>query len=190
MTVDFDNPGDTVMRPAALCHIFLRTNKFEAMVDFYKKFLGAEARFETGKLSFICFDEEHHRIAVAAIPGTQDKIETSAGLEHVAFGYHSLEDLLLAYRQRKKLGYLPTWCVNHGMTISIYYQDPDGNQLETQWDTFPTVDEATDFMKTPEFKMNPIGTDFDPEDLIRRLQAGEDVATIKKRVEIGQRLKP
>jgi hypothetical protein len=35
-------------------------------------------------------------------------------------------------------------------------------------------------MKTREFQQNPIGTDFDPEELIRRLQSGEDRGSIKK----------
>ena len=190
MTVDFDNPGDTVMRPASLAHVFLRTNKFTDMVAFYKKFLNAEARFESGRIAFLCFDEEHHRIAISAMPGTGDKIPISAGLEHMAFTFNTLEDLALAYRQRKQLGILPTWCIHHGITISIYYKDPDGNQLETQVDCFDTVDAATDFMKTKEFQQNPIGTDFDPEELVRRLQSGEDHGSIKKRNEFAPRSVP
>ena len=38
-----------------------------------------------------------------------------------------------------------------------------------------------------EFAENPIGTDFDPEDYIRRIKAGEDEGLLKKRVEIGAR---
>jgi len=38
------------------------------------------------------------------------------------------------------------------------------------------------------FKMNPIGTDFQPEELIKRLESGEDERKIKERVEIGARL--
>lgn len=185
--VDFDNPGDTVLRPATLAHVFLRTNKFTEMVAFYKKFLNAEARFESKKIAFLCFDEEHHRIAISSMAGTGDKIQTSAGLEHIAFTFNNLDDLALAYRQRKKQGMLPTWCVNHGITLSIYYEDPDGNRLETQVDCYDTVEAATDFMMTKEFEQNPIGTDFDPEDLVRRLQSGEDHASIKKREESGTR---
>jgi catechol-2,3-dioxygenase len=187
MKVDFDNPGDAAMRPASFCHVFLRTNKYPEMVAFYKKLLNAEARFESPRISFLCFDEEHHRIAISAMPGTGDKVKTSAGLEHIAFGFNTVEDLLLSYRQRKKLGILPVWCVNHGITLSIYYEDPDGNRLETQVDVFDTVDAATDFMMSPEFKKNPIGVDFDPEDLVLRLQKGEDAKSIMKRDENGVR---
>jgi hypothetical protein len=42
-------------------------------------------------------------------------------------------------------------------------------------------------MMGPEFAENPIGVDYDPEDLVRRLQAGESEESIKKRENIGPR---
>jgi hypothetical protein len=94
---------------------------------------------------------------------------------------------MLTYRQRKARGIQPVWCVNHGPTTSIYYRDPDGNQIETQVDNFDTIDEANTFMASKEFAENPIGTDFDPEELIGKIRAGEDEEVLKKRVEIGPR---
>ena len=119
MTVDFDKPSETVLRPSRFCHVVLRTNKFREMVDFYKTFLGAHASHENEFLSFLTYDEEHHRIAIVAIPGTADKNKQSCGLEHVAFAFDSLTDLALAYRQRKARGISPIWCVNHGPTTSM-----------------------------------------------------------------------
>lgn len=46
---------------------------------------------------------------------------------------------------------------------------------------------AIAFMASKDFAENPIGVDFDPEELIARLEAGEDEAEIKKRREIGPR---
>lgn len=99
----------------------------------------------------------------------------------MAFGFASLDDLALAYRQRKARGITPSWCVNHGITMSIYYSDPDGNMVETQVDSFDSNEEATAYMLSEEFKENPVGTEVDPEELVRRLQAGEDRAEIRKR---------
>lgn len=190
MSIDFDAPAEKVISPSALAHVFLRTNKFQAMVEFYKKFLGAQVRWESKSTAFISYDEEHHRIAIAAIPNTEDKVERSAGLEHIAFGFKSLDELALAYRQRKRIGITPVWCVNHGVTTSIYYADPDGNHLETQFDNFDNIEDTNAFMYSKEFQENPIGTDFDPEEFVRRLQSGEDHASIAKRVEIGPRKIP
>lgn len=157
------------------------------MVAFYKTFFGGWVSYQNEQLAFLTYDEEHHRVAIADVPGTAPKNRTSAGLEHIAFTYDSLDDLLLAYRQRKSIGMLPIWCTNHGVTMSIYYQDPDGNQLETQVDAFDTVEGANKFMNSEDFAENPIGVDFDPEELIVRLKDGEDPKVLMKRARSGPR---
>ncbi|CRG86431.1 hypothetical protein PISL3812_03437 [Talaromyces islandicus] len=157
------------------------------MVDFYKKFLGATASFENELLSFLSYDDEHHRIAIAGIPGTSSQKPGTAGLDHTAFAFDTLDDLLLAYQQRKDLDILPVWCVNHGPTTSIYYADPDGNKIETQVDNFDTAEEATEFMMSNKFRENPIGTNFDPDELIHKLRNGVSAEDLKVRVEIGPR---
>ncbi|KAM5383720.1 hypothetical protein ACJZ2D_001709 [Fusarium nematophilum] len=179
--------NNRVLPPKGLAHVVLRTSNYKPMVAFYKTFLGAHATFENEQLAFLTYDEEHHRLAIGNVPGTTEKIPTSAGLEHIAFQFDTLDDLLTAYQQRKARGISPIWCINHGPTTSIYYQDPDGNQLETQVDNFGTVEEASAMMASPEYAENPIGVDFDPEDVIRRLKVGESEATIKKRANIGPR---
>jgi len=188
MTGDiFDAPSQKVMSPARLAHVVLRTGNFAPMVEFWKVFVGGHATHENDFLSFITYDEEHHRIAIAAVPGTGPKAPGTSGLEHIAFTFNTLEDLAVVYRQCKARGILPVWCVNHGPTTSIYYKDPDGNMIETQVDNFDSVEATNEFMASKYFAENPIGTDFDPEELIRRLRAGEDQSAIKKRVEIGPR---
>jgi len=179
--------SDKVISPSKLAHVVLRTGKFTTMVEFYKTFLGAKATYENEFLSFLTYDDEHHRIAIGAVPGTGPKIPNAAGLEHIAFSFNTLEDLTLAYQQRKAKGILPIWSVNHGPTTSIYYQDPDGNQLETQVDNFDTIEEANEMMGSKAFAENPVGVDFDPEELVRKLETGMDQRELKKRADIGPR---
>ena len=57
------------------------------------------------------------------------------GVDHVAYTYASLNDLLENYAQLKEKGIRPYWCVHHGITVSMYYADPDGNQMEFQVDS-------------------------------------------------------
>jgi catechol-2,3-dioxygenase len=193
MSLTFDDCGDVVTRPKYLAHVVLKTSTtetYKAMVDFYKIFLNATASYENDYLSFLTYDEEHHRIAIAIFPGTIERNHASSGMAHVAFAFDSLQDLALAYRQRKKHGILPFWSVNHGPTTSIYYKDPDGNEIETQVDNFDTNEEVDEFMTSPAFVNNPIGVDFDPEDLIKRLNSGEAESSIKKRPESGSRTLP
>lgn len=184
---DFDAPASKVQSPSTLAHVVLRTPNFKEMEQFYIAFLGARIAYSNEMLSFLTYDEEHHRIALISLPGKGPKVSSSYGLEHIAFSFPTLPELLLSYRQRKARGILPSGCVNHGPTTSMYYKDPDGNMLETQVDNFETNEEVGEFMMTEEFAMNSIGTDFDPEDLIARLRGGEDERVLKKRVEIGPR---
>jgi catechol-2,3-dioxygenase len=187
MAINFDEPVSVVKSPSKLAHVVLRTNNFQNMVRYYTDFLGARVQYENESLAFLTYDDEHHRIALVQAPGTQNRVKGTCGLEHIAFTFGSLSDLLLSYRQRKSKGIMPLWPVNHGPTTSIYYRDPDGNELETQVDNFKDADEATEFMKSKAFADNPIGVDFDPEEFITRLQNGEKEEVLMKRPESGPR---
>ena len=187
MGIDFNTSSDRVVSPSKLAHVVLRTNNLQEMVTYYTTFLGGQVIYENEMLAFISYDDEHHRIAILGVPGTQPKQKASCGLEHIAFTFDSLSTLLLSYRQRKQKGIPPLWPVNHGPTTSIYYRDPDGNMIETQVDNFDDPDAATDFMKSKHFAENPIGTDFDPEDWIRQISDGKPEAALKIREEVGPR---
>ena len=83
----------------------------------------------------------------------------------------------------------PVWCVNHGPTTSIYYKDVDGNILETQYDNMD-IEGTNAIMESAEFAENPIGVDFDPEEMWRRLQEegeGQLAKEAESRPNIGPR---
>ncbi|KAF7560203.1 hypothetical protein G7046_g3960 [Stylonectria norvegica] len=182
--------GD-IISPTALCHVVLRTtaSKYDLMVNFYIKILGATITHKTHRLSFLSYDHEHHRIAILIDPTCYPRnAETSqVGLHHIAFGFDDLSDLAKSYEQKKALGIFPSWCVNHGMSTSMYYKDPDGNELEFQVDNYDLVEEAVAFMASADFEENPVGVDFDAETFVQRLRSGEDEAIIKRRPNIGRR---
>ena len=173
--------------PARLAHVVLRSSQFDALVEWYKTVLCAKIAFSDGALAFLSYDEEHHRIAVLNIPGLQRQPDGMTGVHHMAFTYASLSDLVTTYERLDQLGIRPVTCINHGPTTSMYYADPDGNQVELQIDNYDTVEKAGEFFYSPAFAKNPIGVDFDPVDLAKRYYAGEDEAAIKKRPESGAR---
>lgn len=72
-----------VISPVKLAHVVLRTRAemYPKIVDFYKTFLGGTASYENEFLSFITYDDEHHRIALAAIPELGPKDGKTSGLE-------------------------------------------------------------------------------------------------------------
>ena len=176
------------VKPKYLAHVVFETPQLKKMVQFYKDLLGATTAFENDFIAFITYDDEHHRLAFISNPNILPKDNKRAGMHHLAFGYESLQTLADAYLARKKLGILPSWCVNHGPTTSFYYEDPDGNRSEHQVDNFDTVEAATEFYQSKYFAMNPIGTNFDQDEFVERLRSGESEESIKKRTEIGERM--
>ncbi|CAK7237568.1 NADPH:quinone reductase [Sporothrix bragantina] len=181
-------PKDGIIRPASIGHFGLRTTpeKFEAMVKWHLDFFGGILILKTSKAAFIAFDDKHHRLVIIQDPGhpnydASKEKQAVSGIYHIAFTFNSLADLATSYEQKKALDITPHWPVNHGMSTSMYYHDPDGNEFELQVDNFDTAEEARQFMATPEYAMNPIGVDMDVDDFIRRVKSGEDEASIKKR---------
>ena len=150
------------------------------MVDWYCTVLCAEVVHENGMLAFLTYDDEHHRIAIAALPGLVDKARHSVGLDHLAYTYANLGDLVFTYERLKKAGIMPVVTINHGPTTSMYYRDPDGNRVELQIDNFDTVEELKGFFQSDAIAKNPIGVNFDADELARDFHAGVPEAELKK----------
>lgn len=166
-----------LIRPAKLAHLVLRTARFAEVVDWWSTVLHLEVRHGSPVISFLTYDDEHHRLAIINNPNLEDNDKSRAGFEHIAFTYESLDDLLATYVRLKEAGITPIAPINHGMTMSLYYADPDGNQCELQVDTM-TVAEAEAFMASPVFEANPIGVRYDPDEIVARRAAGESVESV------------
>lgn len=164
--------------PGRLAHVVLRTRRFELMTTWWTTILNADVAFKNAFICFLTFDDEHHRVAIVRPENIAEPAENAAGLDHIAFTYESLADLIATYERLKGEGVRPRWAVNHGPTLSLYYSDPDGNQAELQIDRFTTSEEATAFLMSKAFAKHPIGHSVDFEDLVRRFRAGEDEAAL------------
>ena len=169
-----------IISPIKLAHFVLRSAHYQESVEWWKTFLGAHAQFESNFLTFLAYDDEHHRLAIVNTPNAKANSRDNAGFDHIAFGYATLEDLVTTYRRLKKSEVKPYWCINHGFTTSLYYRDPDRNQVELQVDNFPTTAECAAFFHTDTFTKNPIGVEFDVEALVEKFYAGTPVAELLK----------
>lgn len=177
----------SIVRPIKLAHVVMRTSSLEEMIDFYQELTGAEIVHRNDRIAFLSFDEEHHRIALMQLPGLLPKLRFAKGVDHFAFTFASLDDLLATYKRMKAYGVKPSWSTHHGGTVSIYYRDPDGNHIETQIDYFPTIEATNEYLLTEDFITNPVGVDFDPDDWIRRLETGEPEEEVSRRIPEGPR---
>jgi catechol 2,3-dioxygenase-like lactoylglutathione lyase family enzyme len=179
---------DGVPAPSQIAHIVLYSRRFREMVRWYKAVLHMWASHEDDDMvAFLTYDEEHHRVAIVHMPDYKAQEEGVAGFNHIAFTYRTLSDLLSTHERLAGIGIRPYWAVNHGPTTSMYFRDPDGNRLEMQVDNFSTAAEGIEYCRSPEFAENPIGVDFDPPELLRRLKAGESEESLKRRPRIGPR---
>ena len=157
---------------ARLAHFVRKTSRFGEMLEWYQNVLEAEIVYSNEMLAFLTYDDEHHRVAIIAIPGLVDPPPNSAGTDHIAFTYASLDELLHTYKRLKEAGIEPFWAINHGPTTSLYYKDPDGNSIETQIDNFATLEDIDEWFRGGAFQENPIGVVFDPDELVARHAAG------------------
>ncbi len=165
------------IRPVKLAHLVLRTPRCEESIRWWTTVLQAETRHRNDVLAFLTYDDEHHRLAIVSVPNLTENDRSAAGLEHVAFTYADLDALLDTYLRLEAAGIVPVAPIDHGMTLSMYYADPDGNGVELQIDTMEP-DEAEAYMASEAFAANPIGVAFDPDELVARRRAGESTEAL------------
>jgi catechol-2,3-dioxygenase len=164
--------------PAKFAHFVLRTGQIDKMAAWYQTVLNARIVFRDERLCFLSYDDEHHRLALIGIPGAGVRDPNSTGTDHVAYSYNDLGELLSTYRRLKARGITPHWPINHGVTTSMYYRDPDNNRVELQVDNFPTVEELQGYFQSAAFAANPVGVTYDPEQLCRDYEAGVPMADL------------
>jgi catechol-2,3-dioxygenase len=158
--------------PSKLAHVVFQTNRIPVLRDFWCEVLEARVQFESDRTCFLCYDDEHHRLALLDLEEYGPVDRTKVGTHHVAFTYDSLAELVGTYERLRDREILPWWTIRHGPTLSMYYEDPDGNRAELQVDVYETAEETNEYMLGPEFAANPIGVEFDPEDLAKQFHAG------------------
>ena len=90
--------------PTKLSHIVLQTNRRREMIDWYCTVLGAEILYEAERISFISYDDEHHRVAFLDPGPLTERQPDAAGLNHVAFTFGGLDDLIDNYQRLEELG--------------------------------------------------------------------------------------
>jgi catechol 2,3-dioxygenase-like lactoylglutathione lyase family enzyme len=170
-------------RPAKLSHVVYMTRRFDEMLDWYKTVFEAKVQYENPALAFLTFDDEHHRFAFANMSvfdpeGVAAVAPPGVGVNHIGYTYTNLGELLETYDHLKQLSIEPYWRVHHGVTLSMYYQDPDGNRMEFQVDCCANAKEAHDFMHSDAFAANPVGVEIDADALLEQYRSGVPIETL------------
>lgn len=178
--------------PDYIAHWVVKSARRDELVEWYGTVFGATIAYEDSGITFLTWDDESHRLAIIPVPRPVRFLFPLArfrrkayGIDHIALTFTSLERLLENYVRLKRLGIRPVWAINHGPTISLYYEDPDGVRLEFQVENFDPENTAA-FFFTEEFASNPIGVNIDPDYLLSRLRNGATHEELRRR-EAGTR---
>jgi catechol 2,3-dioxygenase len=175
------------IRPS-LHHVTMKTSRLDEMIKWYALVIGAKVQFRNDVAAWTTNDEANHRIAFLAVPGLSDDADKIRhnGMHHCAFEFDSFADLLSTFDRLRNAGIEPAFCLDHGLTISLYYKDPEGNYVELQSDNFSDWQLSSEYMRTsPVFAENPIGVFFDPARVYETYQSGTDFKTLQKAVRAG-----
>lgn len=163
-------------KPSKFAHVVYSTRRYEEMIDWYQKVFEATVVYQNPVFAFLTYDDEHHRFAFANLSvlvpdSVASEKRDKAGVNHVAYTYSNLGELLETYDRLKQMGVTPYWRIHHGITLSLYYQDPDGNRMEFQVDC-GTVEQANAYMHSDAFAANPAGVEIDADSLLAQYRSG------------------
>lgn len=177
------------IRPDKFGHVVLRTSDMPRLRDWYLRVLNATVSYQNEQVSFLTYDDEHHRLGIVQFPGLTSANAHCTGLEHLSYTYRELGRLLATYQRLKGFGVEPFWTINHGPTISMYYRDPDGNKVELQFDVFSTIAETNEFLDRfyPE---NFMGVIFDPEKMLADYERGVPLEELVRRPRLPPGMTP
>jgi catechol 2,3-dioxygenase len=86
--------------------------------------------------AFLAAGDYHHHIGLNTFDGAgaPPPDPAHAGLYHVAFLYPDRRELARAIRRLVDHGFPPDHATDHGATVSVYLEDPDGNGVELYYD--------------------------------------------------------
>ena len=169
------------------------TGSLDAMLEWYGKVLGlfvhnrvkapAGSPFKT--VAFATNDEVNHRLSFFEAPDVSidNERERHARVQHIAFEYESLDDLLGTYVRLKKLAMDPLWAADQFFQTAIYYEDPDGNIIELNTNNF-----ANDWTVTEQLRALPpqVHINVDPEKMVAARKAGASPPELHERAVAGE----
>ncbi|MEZ5337517.1 MAG: VOC family protein [bacterium] len=115
----------------------LRVADVERALDFYCGVLGFTLTQRMGRrAAFVSAGGYHHHIGLNSweSAGGTPAPAGHTGLFHAALRYPSPQALGDALLRLQRAGWPLTGAADHGVSLALYLNDPDGNGLELYWD--------------------------------------------------------
>ena len=122
------------MKVQSLGHVVLKVTDLERAEKFYAGLLGMPvcARLDEQGMKMTFFSlGNHHDLAICEVNGKDSPAGAqAAGLHHVAFCIGTELDELKEAKKHLESSGLELHSVDHEVTKSLYFNDPDGNMVE------------------------------------------------------------
>lgn len=118
-------------------HVHLKVSDLQRSLDFYCGLLGFELMTTYGKdAAFISAGGYHHHIGLNTwySKNGPPAPQHSAGLFHTAILYPARKDLAIIFQRLWEEEYPLSGASDHGVSESLYLDDPDKNGVELYWD--------------------------------------------------------
>ena len=132
-----------------LAHLVLRVTDLERSVDFYQRILGLEVTSRAGtRMAFLSAPVDNgksHELGLLALgPDLPPNEQHRVGMYHFAWQLETLEELEAFHRHLTDEGATIVGYGDHGISMGIYFVDPDRNEIEVFYelpaDQWPTSD--------------------------------------------------
>ena len=111
-------------------HVHLRVADLDRAIRFYRDGLGlgvsADGREVGLPAAFLAAGDYHHHVGLNTF--------LPSGLYHVGFNYQDRHELAKAVARLQARGYSIDHATDHGGTVAVYLDDPDGNGIELSYD--------------------------------------------------------
>ncbi|MGH8013935.1 MAG: VOC family protein [Candidatus Binataceae bacterium] len=121
---------------ARLGHVGLHVHDLEKQKAFYRDVIGLTITDEDPELGMVFMsarpEEEHHELMLCRGRNTGSDARV---VQQVSFRCNSLDDVIGYYRRFKAHQVKIDRVISHGNAIGVYAYDPEGNRVETYWNT-------------------------------------------------------
>jgi catechol-2,3-dioxygenase len=123
-------------RVARLGHVGLHVQDLEMQKVFYRDIMGLTVTDEDAERGMVFMssrpNEEHHELLLCRGRNVGDEARV---VQQISFRCDSFEDVLGFYQRFKQHGVKFDVILSHGNAIGVYIFDPEGNRIETYWNT-------------------------------------------------------
>ena len=136
-----------MVKPKQLGHLVLKVRDIERSEQFYTNVLGLDVTTKRpGVIVFMSAGEASHELALMSVGADAPGPEANrVGLYHFAWEMESFDDIKKLYREMKEKGVRIGGIGDHGISLGVYFFDPDGNEIEAFYelprDQWPKGDE-------------------------------------------------